>query len=78
MKNKNPETMDRPTVGCYKPKVKDLKLKLKSAREAKEMIEDLNRNDYLPYDIAHIVRGNIRLRIEDIQEQIVAAKKGEK
>ena len=78
MKNKNPETMNRPTTECYKPKVKDLKLKLKSAREAKEMIEDLNRNDYLPYDIAHIVRGNIRLRIEDIQEQIVAAKKGEK
>ena len=78
MKTKNPETTNRPIPECYKPKVKDLKLKLKSAEEAKEMIDDLNNNDYLPYDISHVIRGNIRLRIEDIQDQIIAAKKGEK
>ena len=78
MKTKNPNSHNQPSVGCYKPKVKDLKLRLKSAREAKEMIDDLHRNDYLPYDIDYMVRGNIRLVIEDIQEQIVVAKKGEK
>ena len=78
MKTKNPNSNNNPISTCYKPKVKDLKLRLKSAIEAKDMIDDLYRNDYIPYDISHIVRGSIRLIIEDIKEQISNAKGGKK
>ena len=73
MKNKNPNSGIQP-VSCYKPKMKDLKVKLKSANEAKGMIEDLHTNDYLPYNMSTEIRGNIRLLIEDIEKQIVDVK----
>ncbi len=69
MKNKNPNIHAVP-VGCYKPKKKDLKALLASQFEARDIIEDLHTNDYLPYDIADIVRGNILLRIEDTKSEI--------
>jgi hypothetical protein len=72
MKYKNPNIMSEP-VGCYKPKKKDIKAKLKSAKEAKDMIEDLHKNDYLPYEVALQVRGHIRIVIENYEKQLEEA-----
>ena len=76
MKFKNPNSMNQPPVGCFKPKKKDIKAKLKSALEAKSMIEDLHTNDYLPYDVSVHVRGHIRLVVEDYEKQLKEAKDG--
>ena len=67
--------MAQPSVGCYKPKKKDIKKKLVSAKEARDMIEDLHDNDYLPYDIAHIVRGTILLTIASLEKELIDVEK---
>ena len=70
MKNKTPDIIKPQEINCNKPTKKFFKKKLASAQEARDIIEDLYENDYFPYDAAHIVRGNILLRIEDIKNQI--------
>ena len=74
MKNKNPNTLEDHTV-CYKPDIKVLEKRKKSIEEAKQMIDDLYENDYLPYEVSVLVRGSIRLQLEDIKEQIADVKK---
>jgi len=62
--------MAQPSVGCYKPKKKDIKKKLVSAKEARDMIEDLYDNDYLPYEVAQQVRGSILLHIYSLEKEL--------
>ena len=63
MKNNNPDIMELSTASC-KPSKKVIKARLKSAKEAKDMMDDLAKNNHFPYPIDEQVRGYILLRIE--------------
>ena len=74
MKHNNPSMGDMVTE-CSKPKMKDLKIQLESANEARDIIEDLYENNYLPYNISDTIRGTILIRIREIEEMITKRKK---
>ena len=76
MKFKNPGRIQDSAVGCHKPKKKDIKVRLRSALEAKRMIEDLHDNGYIYYEASLLVRGHIRLVVEDCEKQLKEAKDG--
>ncbi len=60
------------------PKRKDLKNRLKSLLEAKEMLKDLDENGHMHYDLSARIRGMNLLDIENIKQEIKNRKKGKK
>jgi len=74
MKNNNPDLISNAVGGSCRPSKKSIKKRLASALEAKAMIDDLHKNNYLPYPEEHMVRGHILIVIEDIKKQLKSAK----
>jgi hypothetical protein len=77
MKYKNP-IANNMGVSCLKITKKDIVNRINSAKEAKDMIEDLFENEYLPYTSHTEVRGFIRILIEDLESQLRDYKKSKK